>query len=318
MKCLSTGIWYGLLVVVAYGTQTDGHPDGHENDRWLFLGDSITQNGSYVDYIETWLLLNEPDAPEIIDLGLSSETVSGISEPDHPFPRPDLHQRLDRILNRTKPKRVIACYGMNCGIYHPFSKARFNAYKEGVRKLITKVHAQGADVILLTPPPYAGRILPREAPQAGGNFGYKTPDPEYNVVLAEYAKWVLSLDNQASIRVIDIRPVMEKWMPAIYVKDPIHPNALGHELMAEVFLQRLGYNTGSDILQEEGGIRAKDTRWLRLIGLVRRQRMSYDRRLLNDIGHGNPRVRSDNNITLLEAEAVNANITEQIRNMLRE
>lgn len=138
MKCLSAGIWYVLLVGVAYGTLTDSRQGGYVNRRWLFLGDSITQNGTYVDYIETWLLLNEPDAPEIIDLGLSSETVSGHSEPDHPFPRPDLHQRLDKVLKRTKPKRVIACYGMNCGIYHPFSKARFNAYKEGIRKLISR------------------------------------------------------------------------------------------------------------------------------------------------------------------------------------
>ena len=180
------------------------------------------------------------------------------------------------------------------------------------------MHAQGADIILLTPPPYAGRILPRKAPQAGGNFGYKTPDPDYDVVLAEYAKWVLSLDNRAGIRVIDIRPVMEKWMPAIYLKDPIHPNALGHELMAEVFLQGLGHDTGSGILREGISTRAEDTRWLRLNGLVRKQRLSYDRRLLNDIGHGNPKVRTNDNITLPVAEAINANITEQIQNMLRE
>jgi hypothetical protein len=29
-----------------------------------------------VDYIKTWLLLNEADPPEIINPGLSSETVS--------------------------------------------------------------------------------------------------------------------------------------------------------------------------------------------------------------------------------------------------
>ena len=91
-----------------------------EKQKWLFLGDSIIQAGHYVDYIETWYLLNEAEAPDIIDLGVSSETVSNSSEPDHPFARPWLHSRLDDVLARIQPDLVVACYGMNDGIYHPF------------------------------------------------------------------------------------------------------------------------------------------------------------------------------------------------------
>ena len=70
--------------------------------RVLFIGDSITFGGAYVDFIETVIHTRAPDwRGEIIDLGLSSETVSGLSEAGHAggkFPRPDLRERLGRVL----------------------------------------------------------------------------------------------------------------------------------------------------------------------------------------------------------------------------
>ena len=105
--------------------------------RVLFLGDSITHAGHYVALIEAQLRLQQVDPmPDIINLGLSSETCSGLSEEGHPFPRPDVHERLDRALEQLKPDVVVACYGMNDGIYHPQSDERFAAYQDGVNRLI--------------------------------------------------------------------------------------------------------------------------------------------------------------------------------------
>lgn len=58
----------------------------------------------------------------LLNLGLSSETASGLSEPTHPFPRPDVKTRIDRISEKTKPDVEFICYGMNDGIYHPQSE----------------------------------------------------------------------------------------------------------------------------------------------------------------------------------------------------
>ena len=115
----------------------------------LFLGDSITAAGEYVNDIETYLLASgHQPMPNIVALGLGSETVTGLTEPVHPFPRPNVHDRLDRVLERVKPDAVVACYGMNDGIYHSFSKDRFAAYQQGIRKLIEKSHAIGAKITL--------------------------------------------------------------------------------------------------------------------------------------------------------------------------
>ena len=93
--------------------------------RVLFLGDSITYSGQYVELIEAYFVTRFPKRQiEFLNLGLPSETVSGLSEPGHAggaFPRPDLHERLARVLEKTKPDVVIACYGMNDGIYLPFA-----------------------------------------------------------------------------------------------------------------------------------------------------------------------------------------------------
>src|SRR5579862_9152278 len=71
--------------------------------RILFLGDSITYAGGYVDYFQAYLETHAVDRTfEIIDVGLPSETVSGLTEPGHAggaFPRPVLSERLDRVLN---------------------------------------------------------------------------------------------------------------------------------------------------------------------------------------------------------------------------
>ena len=123
--------------------------------RILFLGDSITHAGHYIALIETQLRIAGNGAlPEMINLGLPSETACGLSEPDHPFPRPDVHERLDRALDKVKPDVVVACYGMNDGIYYPFSKERFATYQQGIKRLIDKVHKSGAKLILMTPPAF--------------------------------------------------------------------------------------------------------------------------------------------------------------------
>ena len=124
----------------------------------VFLGDSITYGGEYVIFFERWLTVNHPELnPEVLNQGIPSATVSGLSEPGHirhGFPRPDMHERLDRALKALEPDLIIACYGINCGIYMPLDGERFAKYKEGVQRLKKKAEAQGAKVVFMTPPVY--------------------------------------------------------------------------------------------------------------------------------------------------------------------
>ena len=222
----------------------------------LFLGDSITHGGHYVAVFDARLReLNGNRVPEVINLGLPSETCSGLSEPYHPFPRPDVHERLDRALARIKPDLVFACYGMNDGIYHPFSEERFAAYREGVGKLVKKVTATGARLYLVTPPPFdpmpmrkSGKLLKADAKE----FGYKGIYEDYNAVMGRYADWLKTLKAPVEA-VIDVRtPIMAKVAelrrdnPELTLSgDGVHIDRQGHEIFATALLNGLGLDGNS-------------------------------------------------------------------------
>ncbi|MDQ4140693.1 MAG: SGNH/GDSL hydrolase family protein, partial [Bacteroidota bacterium] len=171
--------------------------------RILFLGNSITWAGIYVNNLEAYITAQDPSRKiEFINAGLSSETVSGLSEEGHAggsFPRPDLHERLERVLAKTKPDLVFACYGINDGIYKPFDESRFTKFKEGIKWLHQKVEKTGTRIIHLTPPDYDE--------QKGKSLGY-------SAVLDRYSDWLLSQKSSSNWEVIDVHYPMQKYLRA--------------------------------------------------------------------------------------------------------
>jgi len=208
-----------------------------KNQKLLVLGDSITQNGGYVANFDCWLQAKHADKNiTVINGGLASETVSGLSEEGHAggkFPRPDLHERLIRVMDVVKPNLIIACYGMNCGIYLPLSEDRFKAYQEGIRKLRQVAKQYNAEIVHVTPPIY-------------DNHGAKGFN--YNEVLSAYAKWLVETGVKEQWHVIDLHTAMKKKVMDKKAKDPnftvqrdkVHPNGVGHWMMAQSLMSYFG------------------------------------------------------------------------------
>jgi len=207
--------------------------------RALFLGDSITQAGIYVSFTSYYLHRLHPEQKfDIYPLGLSSETVSGLSEKGHAggrFPRPSLFERLDRVLTMVKPEVVFACYGINCGIYQPLDEERFVAFKSGVKRLIAESKKSGVEQIyLVTPPIY-------DATTKEGEFNYDS-------VMAAYAAWEMTIKDEG-VKVIDLHSAMRKARNArkeVFSRDRVHPGKEGHLLMATSILQGLGVEVPDD------------------------------------------------------------------------
>jgi lysophospholipase L1-like esterase len=194
---------------------------------------------------------------DFVSIGLASETVSCLTEKDHPFPRPCLSERLQRALDMVHPQIVIACYGMNDGIYHPQSPERMAAFQKGIQNLIAAARAKNARVILLTPPPFdpvAIATLPASAP----DFSYKAPYEKYDDVLADYAAWEKTL-AAADIQVIDLHTPIDAYLAKQRVTDPkfsftkdgIHPDLAGHLLMTRILLKDLGAKVPQIALNDE-------------------------------------------------------------------
>ncbi len=251
-KCPTPAIIATLTALAVFQMPASGNPRPLEG-RILFLGDSITHAGYYVSMVEAVLLAEgvSPESFELINLGLPSEGVTGLSEPDHPFPRPNVHERLDRALEKVHPDLVFACYGMNDGIYHPFSEDRFAKYQAGINTLIEKVKATGAPLILLTPPPFdpeplrsKNQLRKADAEKFGWVEIYEHYDTE---VLARYAEWILAQGDRVD-GVIDTRtPLLayveaqRKTNPAFTLStDGVHMNDEGHRILAKGLLAGLG------------------------------------------------------------------------------
>ena len=221
--------------------------------RVLFVGDSITHSGGFVAWIETqYRLQGVSPLPEFINIGLSSETCTGLTEPDHPFPRPDVHERLKRALKRLRPDVVVACYGMNDGIYYPFSESRFVAYQEGINRLIDEVHATGAQLVLMTPPPFdAVPLMGREGklkPAGEKKYAYFAIYEHYDRdVIARYAAWIRQQSERVAM-VVDLYTPLTDHLAEQRRRDPkytlspdgVHPNPLGQRIIGETILQAWG------------------------------------------------------------------------------
>ena len=207
--------------------------------RVAVLGDSITHAGGWVADLIAWMERRGTTA-EVINVGLSSETVSGLSEEGHAggkFPRPDVAERIDRVLRVVRPDVVLACYGMNCGIYQPLDETRFAAFRDGMQRLHDTVERAGATIIHLTPPVYDQR------PDAAGPAGAAA----YDEVLAAYSAWLLSKRADGWL-VIDVHGPMQAMLAAARARDPatvfapdtVHPDATGHWAICRAVLAGLG------------------------------------------------------------------------------
>ena len=269
-----------LLAVFVCLIHTHAVAEERKPYRIVFLGDSITYAGRYVELVEAAMITQHPEANyEMLNLGLSSETVSGLSEAGHAggaFPRPDLHERLDRVLEQTKPDAVFACYGMNCGIYHPLSDERFAAYKKGIETLRSKVLALGARFTLLTPPVFDGLPIKAKLLPAGRD-AYPTPFEGYDDVLGAYAAWLVS-KRVEGWAVLDLHTAMKaaleeqrKTKPDFtYSRDGVHPDENGHRIFAKLITDYLGLAPGVEdhvVLEKvEQKQRALKDAWLTAVG----------------------------------------------------
>ena len=279
-----------------------------KNKRLMILGDSITNSGLYASYIDYYLQKRFPkDKFDIISIGLSSETASGLSEKDHPFPRPCIHERLERALDMIKPDVVSACYGMNDGIYHPQSPERMKAYQDGITKLVNLCQSKGAKfVILNSPPPYDPIPKAKSLRKEGApDYSYKYPFYKYHEVLEDYAKW-LNSTKMKNVLVNDFNTMMTNYTKEkrktdpkfLFSKDGIHPGPLGHLMMAQTVLKGLGMKFGP--LEEEFATINKDPMWK----LVSQRRKLRSQGWLKYVGYTRGKTFKIDSIEATKAKAV--------------
>ena len=280
-----------------------------KTNRIVFLGNSITYAGQYICFVETYFRLKHPDRRiEWINVGLPSETVSGLSEDNHAggaFPRPDLHERLDRVFDQLKPDLVFVNYGMNDGIYLPLDEERFQKYKDGIDWLAEKISEIKAKAIFVTPPVYD--------PKKG---------EAYANVLDNYSDWLLSRKYTDEWNVFDIHWPMRKYLEdqrqldsTFYLaKDGVHPGEVGHWLMAKEILISLGESEVKDFEDIHQAL-ASFLQGEELLGLISKRQALLRDAWLTSTGHSRPGLAEG--VPLEEAKLKGREIEEEIQKLLK-
>jgi lysophospholipase L1-like esterase len=318
----------GFLIVLGLVSTGLAQPPSPLNGvkKVVFLGDSITYSGDYISFLETYLRIKNPRIVcEFLDLGLPSETVSGLSEPGHAgghFARPALKERLDRVLDQLKPDLVIACYGMNDGIYYPFSEDRFLKFQEGIKALRAHVEATGAKILHLTPPvfdpkPIQSKTLP------DGLAEYPQPFEGYDIVLDRYSGWLLA-QRSAGWDVVDIHGPMKTFLnqtrervPNYFLAvDGVHIGTAGHWIIAREIMLHWGVSAndfpeGSNFptILESSPIGTE------VLGKVERKRIILRDAWLTSTGHKRPGIKDG--VPLSEARERAESDDREIRKLLK-
>ena len=278
--------------------------------RVLFLGNSITYSGGYVALVEAYFVTRYPGRTiEFINGGLPSETVSGLSEEGHAggkFPRPDLHERLGRVLKQTKPDLVFACYGMNDGIYLPLNEERFAKFRKGMAWLHRKVTNAGAMMIHVTPPTFDE--------VKGGH-------PGYSAVLEKYSEWLLNQRTRTGWDVVDLHGPMDMYLAQrrktepdfAYAADGVHANEVGHWIMAKQILMHLGARDLAEVADGKAML-AGNPRGQEVLQLVQRRQDMMKDAWLTATGHKRPGMKQG--LPLADARAKAEEIQKEIRKLV--
>lgn len=306
--------WLALALLFSVSPVVQGAEQSLTDMVWnarriLFLGDSITAAGPAVANFDAWLLTQKrPRIPEVINAGLPSETVSGLSEEGHAggqFPRPDLAERLERVLKVAQPDLVIACYGMNCGIYQPFDEGRFAKYQAGIRNLKQRVEQAGAQLVVVTPPFYDDQTSPRPF--------------VYNQVLDRYADWLLAQREQGW-RVIDLHHAMTSEVARRRQTDPkftfqpdgVHPNDAGHWFLATRLIAALGDEAAASAESPQAMVRQAGLP-VELLPLVTERMQIRRDAYVSAAGHKRPGVAKG--LPIAEAEQAAAKLSDKLQSL---
>jgi lysophospholipase L1-like esterase len=197
-----------------------------KNDRIVFLGDSITEQHLYTNYVESYLSARY----SALNLSFFNAGWGGDTAPGGV-------QRLQRDVLSLNPTVVTICYGMNDGSYCPMNAGILQRYAAGMSELVRLLKKAKVRVILLTP-----GMADHARNQELKAINYS------GLNLRRLADFVLGLAKRESLPVGDIHHLMTEVdarakqvdREFTMIPDSIHPDPAGHLVMAHGLLQALG------------------------------------------------------------------------------
>ncbi len=203
----------------------------HNGDRVTFYGDSITEDGRYTIFVETYVRTRFPNLDvRFSNCGWSGDRVTGGGGGD-------AAKRIKLDFKPTNPTVVTIMLGMNDGSYTPFSEAKDATFAKGYDDLIKLMQAAA---------PNARYTLIQTSPY--DDFAHDSKN--YNDVLLQMGLQVKTLASKYKFDFVDFdNPLAQVLRQAArddanaakeLVHDQIHPGEAGHLVMAATLLKAWG------------------------------------------------------------------------------
>lgn len=220
-----------LALLVLAGSPAQGHAEDFffkDGDRVVMMGDSITEQHLYSNYVEMWTVTRFP-AWKITfrNVGIGGDrSVGGNS-------------RFKRDVLPHQATAMTVDFGMNDGGYRPFDEPGFKAYLGGLQGIADQAKKAGVRVAWVTPQP-----LDTGEPGPTALTGY-------NQTLEKYSAGVQTIaDKNGGLFVDQFHPYLAALDKArgaaskyerITAGDAVHPGPPGQTLMAAAILKGLHF-----------------------------------------------------------------------------
>ena len=192
-----------------------------EGDRLVCAGDSITAaQGGYVDILRNLITAAYPDRKiEVINAGISGNKVT------------DLLARTDKDIIDQKPDWVTISIGIN-DVWHGEKGVPLDEYIKKLDELVTKLVNAKINVVMLT------TTVIGEDPSTDNNKKLVA----YNVAIKEVARTHGLMVVPMNVAFTTAIAQGHKADPGFKLtNDGVHPNAVGHSVMALTILRALRF-----------------------------------------------------------------------------
>ncbi len=220
--------------------------DVRDGDHIAFLGDSITHQCLYTQYVENYFYTRYPK----LRLHFHNAGVGGDRAKD-------ALARFDEDVAAFKPKYVTVLLGMNDGAYRDFDKTIFDAYQRDMTTVLDKIAAIGAIAVPMTPTMHDARAA---------RFAKRAQEPRdtyYNGVLALFGGWLREQAQVRGLGFVDMygplnnitfaqRKKNANWT---MIGDAVHPGPTGQVVMAAAVIEDMVARTSVSVItiQEKNG-----------------------------------------------------------------
>lgn len=199
-----------------------------EGDTVVFLGDSITHQCLYTQYVEDFYYTRFPKLRvHFHNAGIGGDRAA------------DALARFDDDVAAYKPRYVTILLGMNDGGYRGYDQAIFDTYQKDMTELLDRLAEIKAIAIPMTPTMYDSRAnrLRNKKPEAR--------DLYYNGVLALFGAWLGEMAQERGLGFVDMYSPLndlsfaERKRDAAFtlIKDAVHPDAPGQVIMATAIIE---------------------------------------------------------------------------------